>query len=233
MTCKSHRPRLTRDQERQLFAESAGTCLLCSAPLFTTRSDGKSLSITEGAHIVAHSEKGPRGDRVTSVDTKSDPANIVLLCPICHAVVDKDPTAYPVELLLAKKRTRAAAVARVGGVPTFARRTDARQAVEAILARNETVFHAVGPDPRDGSLPSTEAAAKWSEHVLDDIVPGNELLVAMVEMNPDLVTQADRMAAEQLRLHTRDLARKHRCGETIGRALRFPPEAANIFAGDL
>lgn len=233
MICKNGRPTLTRDQEQQLHAESAGTCLLCSMSLFKKRVDGRSLAIAERAHIVAHSEKGPRGSGRVSASARSDPANIVLLCPTCHTIVDKDPIAYPVELLLAKKRTRAAKVARIGGVPTFASRTDARNAVETILDRNETIFRVIGPNPLDGSLPSTEAAAKWRDRVLEEIVPGNELIVAIVEMNPDLTTRPDRIAAEQLRLHTQDLARKHQCGEIIGHALRFPREATQIFAGNL
>jgi hypothetical protein len=166
-----------------------------------------------------------------SAATRSDPANIVLLCPTCHTTVDKDPSAHPAELLLAKKRTRAAAVARIGGVPTFASRSDARKAVEASLDRNATIFRLLGPSRRDGSLPSTEAAAEWRERVLEDIIPGNELIVALVEMNPDLATKPDRTAAEKLRLHTQDLARKHRYGEIVGRARRFPREAALIFTG--
>jgi hypothetical protein len=196
------------------------------------RTDGTALSIAERAHIVAHSESGPRGEGGMSASARSDPANLVLLCPTCHTTVDKDPSAYPVHTLLSEKRTRAAAVARIGGTPTFASRSDARDAVAAILTRNETIFRTMGPDPRDGSLPSTEAAAKWRDRVREDIVPGNELIVAIVEMNPHLATSADQVAAERLRLHVQDLARKHRDGEIIGRALRFPEEATRIFAGD-
>jgi hypothetical protein len=166
-----------------------------------------------------------------SASARGDLANLVLLCSTCHIAVDKDPAAYPAELLLAKKRVRAIAVARIGGVPTFASRRDARDAVEAILDRNETIFSIMGPNPCDGSLPSAEAAAKWRERVLGDIVPGNELIVAIVEMNPNLTTRPDRTAAELLRLHTQDLARKHRSGEIVGPALRFPREAVDIFKG--
>jgi hypothetical protein len=214
-----------------LFAESAGTCLLCNTPLFIDPATlRRSISIAERAHIVAHSERGPRGDRSLPRDYRADPANIVLLCPTCHTTVDKDPSAYPVDLLLGKKDTRAAAVARVGGVLTFATRRQARGAVEEILIRNATIFRVLGPDPLDGSTRSAEAAAKWRQRVLDDIVPGNELIVALVEMNPDLATAADRVAAEELRLHAQDLADKHQHGEARGSALRFPRVAEAIFA---
>jgi hypothetical protein len=63
-------------------------------------------------------------------------------------------------------------------------------------------------------------------------VPGNELIVAIVEMNPDLTTRVDRLAAEKLRLHVHDLASKHQYGKIVGPALRFPEEATCIFTGD-
>jgi hypothetical protein len=78
-----------------LFAESAGTCLLCNTPLFIDPATlRRSISIAERAHIVAHSERGPRGDRSVPRDYRAHPANIVLLCPTCHTTVDKDPSAY-------------------------------------------------------------------------------------------------------------------------------------------
>jgi hypothetical protein len=231
MACTNGRLQLDRDQERRLFAESAGTCLLCDKPLFREPDAATgSVSIAEKAHIVAHSEKGPRGSADVPTGARSDPANIVLLDPTCHTIVDKAPEAYPAELLLSKKQTRAAAVARIGGSPTFTTRTDARVAVEAILSRNEMIFRTLGPDPLDGSLPSTEAAAKWRDRVLDDVIPGNELIVAIVEMNPDLATKLDREAAEQLRLHVQDLVAKHRSGVVVAPAVRFPDAATNIFA---
>jgi 5-methylcytosine-specific restriction endonuclease McrA len=230
VVCKNGRPQLRQDEDRRLFAESAGTCVLCNTPLFAdVASTDRSISIAERAHIVAHSASGPRGDSSVASDDLSDPANIVLLCPTCHTTVDKVPDAYPPSLLLAKKATRAAAVARVGGTPIFDTREQARRAVENVLQRNETIFRTFGPDPLDGAMASTEAAAKWSRVVLDEIVPGNELIVAMVQVNPDLATPADAAAAELLRLHTQDLAAKHRGQEMTGPALRFPAAAVKIF----
>ncbi len=104
--------------------------------------------------------------------------------------------------------------------------------MELVLERNVATFRAFGPDPADGSLGTTEEATKWSERVLDQIVPGNELIVAIVEMNPNLATAGDRSAAALLTLHTNDLSEKHRSGEILAPALRFPEAAVDIFAGE-
>jgi hypothetical protein len=58
LACREGRPSLSQDQDRRLFSESAGTCLLCSEPLFTDLSEGsRSISIAERAHIIAHSDQ--------------------------------------------------------------------------------------------------------------------------------------------------------------------------------
>lgn len=236
MGCKNGRPSLLQDQDRQLFAESAGTCLLCNALLFSpTAADmdraPRSISIAERAHIVAHSDRGPRADVSLPEAERGDPANIVLLCPTCHTKVDKAPDLFPAEDLLARKVSRAAAVARVGGTPVFRSRDEARAAVETILAQNKLIFSEYGPDPVYGSLPTVEESERWRRHVLDDIVPGNDLIVAIVEMNATLTIESDRKAAELLRIHTQDLAEKHRGQALQAPARRFPPTADDIFAG--
>lgn len=227
MVCTAGRPKLSADDDRELHAYSAGICLLCSRSLFE-KGNLRVTSIAERAHIVAHSFSGPRGSETLSAPQRASPNNIVLLCPTCHTLVDKSPDEYPAHLLLAAKRARREAVEAVGQVRTFEDRRQARRYVEAILARNHAVFLALGPDSV-GALASPEAAAMWSHAVLRDIVPGNELIVAVVNTNQSLGSAEDRDAAEQLRLHTIDLAQKHRDGVIAGPALRFPSAAERIF----
>lgn len=182
--------------------------------------------------MVAHSDVGPRADRAVPEEERSDPANIVLLCPTCHTKVDKAPDSFPAGDLFSKKTARATAVALVGGTPVFETRSDARQAVRAVLQRNRLIFDNYGPDAGNGSFPSTEEAQRWSRHVLEDIVPGNELVVAIVRINERLTTTEDRETAELLRLHTRDLAEKHLGQPVAAPARRFPTAAENLFNED-
>jgi hypothetical protein len=230
MACKNGRVKLTADQDRQLFIDSAGSCLLCQTSLFPDSPQGRSISIGERAHIVAHSPTGPRGSATPSDSCGDEPANLVLLCPTCHTKVDKAPDEYPPTMLLDLKSHRAAAVARIGGIVTFSNRADARAAVEVLLSQNRETFIRSGPDSDDGSFPTLEGAAKWRELVLTEIIPRNELLVSIVEVNSALATMADRLAALQLRAHTRDLAAKHRGGPLLAPSQRFPTAAETIFS---
>jgi hypothetical protein len=177
MACKNGRAKLTADQDRQLFIDSAGTCLLCQTSLFPDLPRGRSISIAERAHIVAHSPAGPRGGATRSDPPIDDPANLVMLCPTCHTKVDKAPDEYSPAMLLELKSKRAAAVARIGGIVTFSSRADARAAVEVLLSQNRETFNRSGPDSDDGTFPTLEGAAQWRDLVLTEIIPRNELLV--------------------------------------------------------
>lgn len=230
MTCKHGRVKLTTDQDRQLFIDSAGSCLLCQTSLFPASPRGRSISIAERAHIVAHSPAGPRGGAASSGSHADDPANLVLLCPTCHTKVDKAPEEYSPTMLVDLKFNRAAAVATIGGVVTFSSRAEARAAVENLLSQNRDAFNRSGPDTHDGSFPTIEGAERWRELVLTEIVPRNELLVSIVEVNSALATHADRLAASKLRAHTRDLAAKHRGGPLLAPSERFPITAETIFS---
>ncbi|MEV5751141.1 hypothetical protein AB0L00_25255 [Actinoallomurus sp. NPDC052308] len=123
-------------------------------------------------------------------------------------------------------------MASIGGTPIFTNRLDARRAAERLLLRNRILFETRGPDRSDGSTNSLETAAAWSTVVLDEIVPNNRLLVALVEVNSELATAKDQIAAELLRQHTDDLERKHQSGVLISPAQRFPLQAENLFGSE-
>ena len=233
LACKLGRPKLRDDQDRVLFIESAGTCLLCNTTLFPTDpKNSRSIPIAERAHIVAHSVHGARGDHPLDPALRNDPENIILLCPNCHTKVDKAPDSYPVEELLRWKHCRRRAVNLIGGTPLFVDRQEARCATELILMRNRLLFDNYGPSPEDGSVESTERADVWSARVLDEIVPNNRVLIALVEVNENLTDTADRESAEVLRQHTDDLESKHMKGQVLGPAKRFPSQAELIFGVD-
>lgn len=64
---------------------------------------GGAVVIGEEAHIVARSEDGPRGKSPLTLEQRDDYSNLMLLCPTHHALIDKIPEDYPVDLLLDRK----------------------------------------------------------------------------------------------------------------------------------
>lgn len=71
--------------QRMLFSRSYGQCNLC----------GVSEPSPEIAHIIAHSANGPRANVSYEYENINSYNNLILLCPNCHTMVDKNPQDYP------------------------------------------------------------------------------------------------------------------------------------------
>lgn len=89
-----------------LFVRAGGRCEFdgCNSFLFEHH-----LTLTEGnfaqvAHIVAFSKDGPRGNSTRRPKNVNDIANLMLLCPACHKLIDDNPEKYPVPVLEKYKR---------------------------------------------------------------------------------------------------------------------------------
>ncbi len=61
--------------------------------------DGSAVSVGRAAHITAAAPGGPRHDPSLTSRQRAAQRNGIWLCAICADKVDKDPPAYPVELL--------------------------------------------------------------------------------------------------------------------------------------
>jgi HNH endonuclease len=81
---------------KRLFAKSQDQCAMprCTSPLTI----GDSI-LGEVCHIRARRKRGPRYDATLSTADIDQFHNLVLLCPTCHTLVDKDPRTYSAELL--------------------------------------------------------------------------------------------------------------------------------------
>lgn len=121
-----------------LFAKAQNTCAYpdCHAPLVI-----EETVLGEICHIRARRKGGSRYDPALTAEEKDAPANLILLCPTCHSLVDKDRSgAFPVEWLQQIKADHE----RNGGIELSAR--DARYAL-ALLAKHKvkakrTIQHA-------------------------------------------------------------------------------------------
>jgi hypothetical protein len=85
-----------------LFALAGGICSFegCRQELVLSDASGYSVyDIADVAHVIAHSPAGPRGDEPVSREERAQEANLMLLCPNHHKVVDKDPRTYSVDTL--------------------------------------------------------------------------------------------------------------------------------------
>lgn len=103
---------------RMLCGKAAGMCEFegCNKRLFY---DGVTLSKFNNAfvaHIVASSEKGPRGDKILSPKLSDKLENLMLMCADHHKLIDSPTTGpqdYPVERLKEMKRTHEEKIERI------------------------------------------------------------------------------------------------------------------------
>jgi hypothetical protein len=92
-----------KSQLHALLARSGNRCAVCKQRLSVDTASGKALMIGEVAHIVGHSPAGPRGCAALlgQVDNYD---NLVLLCPTCHATVDKNEADWSADELRKRKQ---------------------------------------------------------------------------------------------------------------------------------
>ncbi|TDQ49033.1 HNH endonuclease [Permianibacter aggregans] len=82
-----------------LWANAGSNCSLCRQRLAQITSNGRAAVIGEAAHIIAESLDGPRGQSILDISERNSYFNLILLCPTCHKLVDKDTASYPPEKL--------------------------------------------------------------------------------------------------------------------------------------
>lgn len=116
------RLKVSEKLKKEMAARSGGRCQLCSRYLYADIF-GFNTDLNELAHNVPYSENGPRSIDQKNVTPKykvlldnkgynSD--NLLVLCPTCHATIDKDPEKYTIDYLLKLKAAKERAVLEAG-----------------------------------------------------------------------------------------------------------------------
>jgi 5-methylcytosine-specific restriction endonuclease McrA len=88
-----------KDRDKlKLAVLSGGRCNLCNRYVLEDIITKDPIISLEHAHIVADSDEGPRGDYKIDKQ-KNNIDNIMILCPSCHTIIDKNPDKYTVQYL--------------------------------------------------------------------------------------------------------------------------------------
>jgi hypothetical protein len=226
------RKRIPTETKLRLFAEAAGHCQRpdCLRPLFPAEMGGDK-HIAEMAHVIPHGEVGPRYDERPSRDFEADSfENLILLCPTCHTLIDKDPDGYSRSTLLSWKSNHLAALAQKQGICAYEERSQVRAALVAAIAENKAVWREFAPS--DGARfeydPESECAKTWVQRVRGVILPNHFRIQAIIKANLHHMTEAEREIFGQYQEHVRGLAERHVCG-VAGRAIRYPAGMDGLF----
>ena len=114
MSDSRSRKTIPTSTKEMLWGKAAGRCEMmgCNRPLYESLVTHDEVKLGEIAHNIAASNGGPRGaeepfwyiDSSIEGDDYNKIDNLLLLCPECHAEVDKNCNSYPVELLRKMKK---------------------------------------------------------------------------------------------------------------------------------
>lgn len=227
---------ISADVERLLLARSGGYCAnpICRADLFPDVAGGHVATVKELAHIIARSAAGPRGDDPLPETERDVYENIVLLCPTCHALVDKMKLSetYDAELLREWKREQERRVQEAVEVPRLDSRDQLIKRVRGLLRENRTWWERYGPESPAAEHPLSEASHTWLAGVRRVLIPNNWQIVRLVERNADYLSGPELEVVSRLKLHAEAFANRHLAGEIDPYAPRFPEEIDDIFGSD-
>jgi hypothetical protein len=226
------RKAIPSETKLRLFATSSGHCQRpeCLTSLFPLELNGV-RHIAEMAHVIPYSKAGPRSDEAPDEEFEPDLfENLLLLCPTCHTIIDKNPDAYPRNILLTWKNNHLSNLASKQGIKPYKSRIDARKTIVERLDENKAIWKKFAPI--DGSEfaydPESEVAEIWIQRIKSIILPNHFHTLSILKCNLHLMTELERQTNAEYKEHVRGLTNRHICG-VAGSAIRFPQNMETIF----
>lgn len=201
----------------------------CNCDLFPMFETGEITSVEELAHIIGKKADGPRGDRPLPLNQRDEYRNILVLCPTCHAIVDKNPKQFPDALLLGWKAQHEEKATTCFGAPRYEDRVQLNEAVSALLIQNRVTFETYGPFSVKCADPLANAAAAWARTVRMQIIPNNRKILELAIANSPLMNAEELAVIQAFRLHKEALEFNHLSGDKDANAPLFPKEMNRIF----
>ncbi|WP_457578266.1 hypothetical protein [Ensifer adhaerens] len=232
MGCPRGKASPDQNTKYELFSASGGFCQNpnCNEPLFVS-TDTKRIHIGEIAHVFAANEAGPRPPGAMSREERGNFDNLILLCPICHTIIDKAPADYPETEILTWKRNHRERINGLFGAKACETREEVRRQIVPLLAQNEAIHREYNPDLEYSQDPTSGIAFKWQRNMRQRIIPNNRRILAHLDVNRDLATKEEQYAIELFRQHILDLEAKHYTSDLVaGAALPYPTAISDIMS---
>ena len=173
---------------KRLWGKAAGRCSYptCGSDCLPFLDEDNPTVVGEMAHVVARSPDGPRGCPAENDDSY---ANLILLCPTHHRLVDKAPEGkYTAATLLGWKADHEGKVAKALAAQVFCTRARLDQFARTILAENRACWSRYGPESDAARKnPNSTAGLFWPFRKLSLIVPNNRKLIVAIQANSTLL----------------------------------------------
>lgn len=225
---------ITDRVKRILWSRSGGYCQNpnCRSDFFIFFEQGEITSLEELAHIIAESNNGPRGQNPLPLAQRNEYENIILLCPSCHTLVDKNPLQFSKELLLDWKSKHEKIIKEAFVVPIYSDRKSLSVEIHKLLRRNRQIYLSYGPNSGHIANPLTDAATAWNRYILSDILPNNRKIVNMLSINEQLLSSYEKNVLDKFVIHQEAFEYNHVSGDKNSVAPLFPEEMNQIMLED-
>lgn len=221
---------ISRNDERLLWGRAAGHCSnpTCGKELTALLANGEGYNIGEMAHIIARQEDGPRGQKGGGADGY---ANLVLLCPSCHRMIDKAPDGeFPEEMLHEWKQQQEAKVAQVGNQVYYTSFDDLKQVVSDILLENRLIWEELGPQSATAQgNPTSNLHQFWTLQKLSTIVPNNRRIINIIQNNMDLLSK-EKALFLRFKMHAEAFEQNQY--DRLDKYPLFPQEFSEVFSSE-
>ena len=213
---------------KRLWGKAAGICSHpdCNTDCLPFLDLDDPTIVGEMAHVIAKKESGPRGRPGGGDDTY---ANLILLCPTHHTLVDKAPEGtFPAEMLLKWKSDHEQAIQRLLASPLFPDRTGLNNYIRSLLIENRTCWSTYGPESAEAKRnPNSTAGYIWQFRKLSFIVPNNRRIILAIHANKRHFDAADYKLACQFVEHAEGF--ESRCTKPVEGVPRFPAAFGELF----
>jgi hypothetical protein len=166
-----------------------------------------------------------------ALEERNDPANIILLCPTCHVLVDamNATDIFTPDLLRQWKADHERRVRHGAAIPQFESREQLDDAITRLNRENYGIWRNLGPESPAGRDRGGRGVDLWRERVRNTILPNNRRILELVDANIELLTDKERAVVEDFRVHAAAFDLNYSSGQWRAGAPTFPSRFAEIF----
>lgn len=206
---------------KKLWGAAAGQCSICHADLIHYLDSQDDTLVGEMAHIIGYKKDAARGSDEHQYDNSY--SNLILLCPTCHTLVDKNDGKYTVEELHMIKGAWEGEVKRRLLASSYDDLSALCKDIYALLSENHAIWMQCGPESEAAiQNPLSCQAEIWDLCKVARIVPNNQKIVALLDANIRLLPIGLIRVGALFRQHTNQF--RIGCSRAIDSQMRFPSE---------
>lgn len=217
--------------KRRLWAASGGFCVKpdCHADLFPFFENGIITNIEELAHIIGQKKKGPRGNNSMPLNERDEFENIVLLCPTCHTIIDKNPDIFQNATINDWKAKHEESIRKLFITQKFDTREQIRTYLKPLLDENKLIFEKYGPYSENARNDQLATELMWESLAIKKLLPNNRKIENVIEINQHLLKGSDYGQFVEFKLHREGFEYNKISGDVNATVPTFPKDFENIF----